>query len=260
MKVNMQQFNGYLAGLTAGDPSARREAINGLAKYSTSEWEGAAEAVEAAVAALVTTGRHRGAALPDAPSRVEAAKTLGNIGARSPAVVPELLRLLTQDADAAVQTEAARSLGKVGPEAAAASEPLRAILADTGRGEALRCEAARALARTDPQGPGTDAALSAAAKDRRGSVSVCAAEALWRATGDAERAARALVARLSDEQVRASAAQVLYRMGPQAKAAVPALLAAAKDKNRLFHESVVMALQKIDPRAAAAAGVTPPLS
>jgi HEAT repeat protein len=55
--------------------------------------------------------------------------------------------------------------------------------------------------------------------------------------------------------VRAAAAQVLYRMGPEAKAAVPALLAAAKDKDRLFHESVIMALQKIDPRAAAKAGV-----
>jgi HEAT repeat protein len=130
-----------------------------------------------------------------------------------------------------------------------------AALEDRESGEALRCEAARALARVSPQGPGTDAALRAAANDRTGSVGVCAAEALWRASGDADRAAKALVARLGDARVRAAAAQVLYRMGPQAKTAVPALLAAAKDKDRLFHESVVMALQNIDPRAAAKAGV-----
>jgi HEAT repeat protein len=122
-------------------------------------------------------------------------------------------------------------------------------------GDALRCEAARALARTDPQAPATQAALRTASSDKSGAVAICAAEALWRATGEADVAAKALVSRLSDARVRASAAQVLYRMGPQAKAAVPALLAAAKDKDRLFRESVVMALQNIDPRAAAKAGV-----
>jgi HEAT repeat protein len=61
------------------------------------------------------------------------------------------------------------------------------------------------------------------------------------------------VARLDDLRVRGAAAQVLYRMGTQGKAAVPALLAVAKDKDRLFHESVLMALQNIDPTAAAEA-------
>jgi HEAT repeat protein len=170
-------------------------------------------------------------------------------------LVPELLRLLREDADNAVRSEAARALGKIGAGAGAAGGALVAVLADRNGGDALRCEAARALARTDPQGPATVAALRAAADDRSGSVGVCAAEALWRASGDADRATRALVARLGDADVRAAAAQVLYRMGPQAKAAVPALLAAAKDRNRLFLESVAMALQNIDPSAAAKAGV-----
>jgi HEAT repeat protein len=255
MKVNMQQFNGYLAGLSDEDATARRNAVGGLAKYSDTEWEGTPEAVDTAVAALIGTGRRRAAVLPDAPSRADAARALGNIGTRSPAVVPELLRLLREDGDGAVRTEAARALGKIGAGAGAAGGALVAVLADRDGPEALRCEAARALARADPLGPGTDAALRAAANDRSGSVGVCAAEALWRASGDADGATRALVPRLGDVRVRAAAAQVLYRMGPQAKAAVPALLAAAKDKDRLFHESVVMALQKIDPRAAARAGV-----
>ena len=57
MKVNMQQFNGYLAALSNGDEAAQREAISGLAKYSDSEWEGSPEAVGTAVAALIGTRR-----------------------------------------------------------------------------------------------------------------------------------------------------------------------------------------------------------
>jgi HEAT repeat protein len=255
MKINMQQFNGHLAELSNGDPAARRSAIVGLAKYSDAEWEGSPEAVDPAVTALIGACRLRAAGAPEASARVEAARALGNIGTRSAAVVPQLLRLLRDDTDSAVRTEAARALGKIGAGAETAGGTLVAVLADRDAGDALRCEAARALARTAPLGPGTDAALRAAASDRSGSVAVCAAEALWRASGDADQAARSLVDRLRDVRVRASAAQVLYRMGPQAKTAVPALLAAAKDKDRLFHESVVMALQKIDPSAAAKAGV-----
>ena len=61
----------------------------------------------------------------------------------------------------------------------------------------------------------------------------------------------ALVARLGDLAVRHAAAQALNRIGLGAKAAVPALLIAMKSEDRLFRESVVMALRKIDPGAAA---------
>jgi HEAT repeat protein len=250
MKVNMQQFSGYLAAISDGDTADRRTGIGGLAKYSESEWDGTPEAVDAAITVLNKALRRRGTEAADAPTRTQAAKALGNIGTRSAAVVPELLRLLTEDADSAVRTEAARALGRIGVEAKAAGGALAAVLADHDGEDGLRCEAARALARVDPQGPDTDAALRKAANDRSGCVGVCAAEALWRASGDADRAARALVARLGDQRVRNAAAQALNRMGTQAKAAVPALLAVAKDNDRLFHESVVLALQNIDPRAA----------
>jgi HEAT repeat protein len=250
MKVNMQQFAGYLAGLRDGDGTARRAATSSLAKYTDAEWEGAPEAVEQAVEALLNARRQRGSASLDAPSRADAAKTLGNIGTRNKAVLPELLRYLREDADNTVRAEAARALGKIGAAAVSAGASLVDALQKKESGDALRCEAARSLARTDPQGTATRAALRTATSDRSGAVAVCAAEALWRATGEPDVAAKALVARLRDGQVRAAAAQVLYRMD-----AVPALLAAAKDKDRLFRESVVMALQNIDPRAAAKAGV-----
>lgn len=249
MKINMHEFNEYLAALANGDPGARRQAASGLAKYRDAEWEGSPDAVTAAVEALI------GVRSNDARFHVEAARALGNIGSHSPAVVPELLRLLKQDSDVLVRTEAARALGKIGEGAVAASRALAAVLADAGCGDTLRGEAAWALARVDPTSRGTAAALLAAADDRSGHVGVCAAEALWKVSGEPDRSVQALAARLADPGVRGAAVQALYRIGPKAKAAVSALLAAAKTKDRLFRESVVMALRKIDPDAADKAGV-----
>jgi HEAT repeat protein len=84
-------------------------------------------------------------------------------------------------------------------------------------------------------------------------VGVCAAEALWRVSPEAGRAILALATRLRDPEVGQAAAQALYRIGPAAKEAVPALIAAAKAKDRLFRESVLLALRKIDPQAMAKA-------
>jgi HEAT repeat protein len=254
MKINMNELNGYLSELTQGEPSARQSAVRGLAKYSAAEWEGNLDAIDAVVGALVGTGSRRSAA-PDSSYRSEVAKALGNIGTQSPSVVPELLRLLQEDADGRVRAEAVRALGKIGEGAADASRAIAAVLTRPGEEETLRADAAWALARVAPLAPGTAAALGVAAGDRSGHVGVCAAEALWRVSGEAGRAVPALAARLGDPNSRGAAVQALYRIGPKAKAAVPALLAAARDKNRLFRESVVMALRKIDPQAADKAGV-----
>jgi HEAT repeat protein len=169
--------------------------------------------------------------------------------------VPELLRILKNDSDAKVRTEAARALGKIGERAGAASRDLEIVMGDPSSGDALRGEAAWALARVGPLAPGTAAALRAAARDHSGYVAVRAAEALWKVSGEASRSALALASRLDDPAVRDAAAQALNRIGPGAKGAVQALLIAMKSKDRLFRESVVMALRKIDPVAAAKAGL-----
>jgi HEAT repeat protein len=178
---------------------------------------------------------------------------LGNIGSESPSVLPELLRLLQKDADGGVRTEAAKALGKLGEKAATASRSIAAVLGDQGCEVALRCAAAWALARVDPLAAGTAAALGVAADDRNGHVGVSAAEALWKVSHTASKPVLALAARLGDPVVQQAAAQALYRIGPGAKEAVPALLAAAKTKDRLFRETVIMALRKIDPEATAKA-------
>jgi HEAT repeat protein len=255
MKINMKEFNDHLAGLAHGDPAVRRKAISELAKYSGLGWQSNPEAVSAAVAAVVNGSPLRVAKCQDVAFRAEAAKALGNIGLESPAVVPELLRLLEKDPDAGVRTEAARALGKIGEGAAAARRAIAAVLRDPGGGDALRAAAAWALARVAPSDAGTAAALSAAANDRSGHVGVCAAEALWKVCGASSGAVLALATRLDDLAVRDAAAHALYRIGPEAKRAFPALLAAAKTKDRLFQQSVVMALRRIDSEATAKAGL-----
>ena len=253
MKINTHEFNEYLGGLSHDDPAVRRKSMGGLANYSSAEWEGTPDAITAAVAAVQSACRLRAAAVQDGAVRAEAAKVLGNIGTKSQAVLPELVRLLQKDSDGRVRTEAARALGKIGEGAASASRSIAAVLGDPHGGEALRGAAAWALARVDPLSAGTASSLDAAADDRSGHVGVCAAEALWKVSPETGRAILALAARLGDPEVGQAAAQALYRIGPAAKEAVPALIAAAKAKDRLFRESVILALRKIDPQAMARA-------
>jgi HEAT repeat protein len=253
VKINLRELNEYLGGLSHDDSAVRRKSMGGLANYSSADWQATPDAVTPAVAALLNASRLRAAAPPDGAFRAEAAKVLGNIGTQSPAVLPDLLRLLQKDPDGRVRTEAARALGKIGEGAASASRSIAAVLGDPHGGEGLRGAAAWALARIAPSSAGTASSLDAAADDRSGHVSVCAAEALWKVTPETGRAILALAARLSDPEVGQAAAQALYRIGPAAKQAVPALIAAAKAKDRVFRESVLLALRKIDPQAMAKA-------
>jgi HEAT repeat protein len=252
MKINNNEFQGLITGLANSDAAIRMKAVASLAKYSNTDWEGTPDLVAPAVGALLAPALLRKLEGGNGAFRGEVAKALGNISTRSPAVVPELLHMLQDDKDTAVRAEAARALGKIGEGGKAAAKALATILKQTGD-DRLRGEAAWALARVDPQSKTTVTALSVALKDKSGHVCVCAAEALWKLSHNPDEVVPILTARLKDLKSRHAAAQALYRIGPDAKGAVPALLTAAKDKDRLFHESIVMALKKIDPSAAAKA-------
>jgi uncharacterized sporulation protein YeaH/YhbH (DUF444 family) len=104
MKVNVQQFNQYVAEISDGDTIDRRNGTDGLAKYSEAQWDGSPEAVDTAITVLNKALRRRGTEAADVPTRTQAAKALGNIGTRSAAVVPELLRLMREDSDTEVRT------------------------------------------------------------------------------------------------------------------------------------------------------------
>lgn len=251
MKINMHELGGHLGALVASDSHIKWQGASGLAKYSTAEWEGTPDAVSDVVTALL----HPSVPAANSRFRTEAVKVLGNIGSRSNAIVPELLRLLQEDGDDGVRAEAAIALSKIGEDAGAASPALTAVLANPESGEKTRCAAARALARVAPQAPSTVAALRAALDDSNGHVVICAAEALWKTCRDTARTVPTLAALLGDSRMRVATVQALYRIGAEARAALPALLAAAKDPDRLFRELAVMALQKIDPGALAKAAI-----
>ncbi|MBY0523886.1 MAG: HEAT repeat domain-containing protein [Gemmataceae bacterium] len=252
-KINLREFNNYIERLTDPDPEVRWSSIRSLALYTCAEWEGTPDAVTATITAIVNFEGPPGSKDRNGMFRTEVAKALGNIGIHSTAVVPELLRILRDDADREVRAEAIRSLGKIGEGAKAASRALGTILKQDSE-DSLRGEAVRALARVDPSAA-TTATLRAALDDASGHVGICAAEALWQVAHEPDEVVPALIVRLKQPASRHAATQVLYRMGPAAKAAIPALLAASKDKDRMFRESVAMALKKIDPNAAAKAGI-----
>jgi HEAT repeat protein len=245
-KINMYEFNGYLAALANGDPQFRRQAASGLARYSSAEWGASSEALAAASVAF--EGMALGSAVSDKAFRAEATKVLGNIGSHVANAVPRLLQLLRHDPDVTVRTEAARALGKIGPAAERAAAALAAVLSDRDGDDVLRGAAAQALALVAPAASATATALLAGTEDESGLVAIRAAAALWAATRDV-RAVVALAARLRDPVARDGAVQALYRIGPPAKGAVSTLESVAGDKDRLFREAVVMALGKIAPVA-----------
>jgi HEAT repeat protein len=250
MKINLRELDLYLTGLADRDREVRRKALRNLAKFSTDEWSNTPDAVSVAVDSILANGLLRDSQGGDATSRLEAAKTLGNIGTCQPSVIPQLLRLLPEEDDDGVRIEVVRSLSRIGEEAGTASTALIGILREAAS-DRLRGEAARALARVAPSSVAAIAALRAALHDHAGAVSICAAEALWNVNHKAAEVVPSLSARLTDPQVRNQAVQVLYRIGTDASAAVPALLAAATDPDRLFREAVILALRKIDPKAVA---------
>ncbi len=250
MKINLNEFNGSLAAMADGDSVVRSKGVAALAKYTGNEWEGTPDIVPQAVEAL--TG-FLGSEKRNGAARAEAVKALGNIGVRSPNVVPLLLKLLQKDTDSVVRMEAIRAMGKLGEGAKPASKTLVGVL-EADSEDRLRAEAAWALARVDPATKGTATALAEALTDKSSHVAVCAAEALWKVSQDPGKVVPTLATRLKDAKVRSAAAQALCRIGPPAKGAVPALLSAAKENDRLFRESVAMALRRIDPSAAAKAG------
>ncbi len=249
MKINSRQFDDFLAGLADPTPDERWKAVRNLATYTSADWESSPEAIGPAVDAILTCARAPARDGRGSSFRVEAARVLANIGARSPACVPGLLELLQNEADPAVCQEAIRSLGKIGEGADAAARALDRLLKQSEE-DRLRGEAALALGRVAPTARATNAALRAALDDPSGWVAVCAATALWRIDREPDEVVPALARRLTDPESRDAAAQALYRIGAAARAAVPALVAAArKNGDRLFRESVLLALRKIDPQA-----------
>jgi HEAT repeat protein len=123
------------------------------------------------------------------------------------------------------------------------------------RDEFLAGQAALALSRAGANAteaiPALKEVLSA-----NNSVSVFAAEALWKLEPGNKETMRALARALrsGNRLARLSATEAVARMGAEVKEVVPSLISALKDEDETVRESAADALQKIDPNSASKAG------
>jgi HEAT repeat protein len=154
-------------------------------------------------------------------SRVRAAMSLCNVDGPKGRYIDTLVVALTHP-QGEVRQLAVLALAEVGPAANAAAPALEFVLEDEGLG-----------------------------------MRVVAAWALWK-VGAERKGMDALVAHLQNmnsASSRSLAASYLGGIGPPAKEAVPALTTALQDRNAGVRRTARVALVKIDPQAAAAAGI-----
>jgi HEAT repeat protein len=154
------------------------------------------------------------------PDRLDAARTLGKIGAGAKDAVPALIQGL-QDKDEAVARCAAESLGEVGPAARAAIPALVRMLKDTTR---PNCRPSASLA-LSCLGEATIPVWIEALKDKDAFARKEAARVVGRYGRAAQGAKGALVNTLkdTDPETRAYAAASLGRLGLTAEQATQSL-------------------------------------
>jgi HEAT repeat protein len=194
----------------------------------------------------------------DIVTRVRTAATLGEFGSRLLMLVPGLraaLRAAVLTAtDPDVRSAASQALVQIGPHA---RSPIP-VLVDNLKDQlpTIRWSSANALGEHGPEALHAVPALTAAAlhdPDRR--VRVEAAVAIWRIDRRHLRVVPVLSEALADpdEVIRWIAADCLGDIGADAQEATPALREALKlpYRTRLIRMGVAMAMERIDPAAAA---------
>lgn len=179
--------------------------------------------------------------------RVQAAYTLGEIGAKAAPATESLAKLLN-DGDSRAATEAALALAKIGPDAKAAVPALAAALkADSLNAHAI----VYALGSIGPGAVSAEPGLLEAIQSKDRSLAVLAAWALTRLHPPSQQiAARAmpiLVSGLDDPlaQSRQVAAEALGGLGPLAKDALAPLQKATSDKEPAVRDAATEAIKLI---------------
>jgi HEAT repeat protein len=118
-----------------------------------------------------------------------------------------------------------------------------------------RAKAAEAIGELGAAGKSAIPALLQALKSADGAVHPSAVTALGKIRREPETIIPLLIGYLDDKNLNDEAAEALGDFGSRAKAAVPKLVSLLKVQDKDLHVAVVIALKKIDPAAAAAAGV-----
>jgi HEAT repeat protein len=196
------------------------------------------------------------------PLRARAAETLGDVGeqllASIPAIRSALKGLVLTERDAAIRTAALMALVQIGPQTRSQVPALIDALADEVA--FVRLNAAHTLREMGPAARAAIAALTTASlRDADFRVRFESAIALWKIDRRTHGVLTTLIQGLQHEEelLRWMAADTLGEMGDEAREAVPALLALWQSQKDapLVRMSIGLALERIDPDAAARAGI-----
>jgi HEAT repeat protein len=203
---------------------------------------------------------------PDRDVRVRVLTAVGNLGAQAHRALPVLRAALKEaalkDDDESVRSYAAHALLQVGPQPASEVAGLIDSLQDNI--EVVRFHAAIALGHLGSAARSSMPVLiHTALWDENPAVRVEAAVALWKIDRNkGPLVIPALIKALADdnELICWIAADCLGQIGPEARQAFPALQEALRRpfKIALIRKGVALALQRIDPQAAAAGELLPP--
>jgi HEAT repeat protein len=201
----------------------------------------------------------------DRAFRMQAATALGNLGEHAHRALPVLRAALKEtalrDADESVRSRAVQAILQVGPQPVSEVAGLIDSLQDDV--EVVRFHAAIALGDLGRAAqPSVPALIHAALWDEDPAVRVEAAMALWKIDRKGPLVIPALIEALANnnELICWIAADYLGQIGPEARQAVPALQQVLRRpfKMALIRKGVALALERIDPQAAAAGGLLSP--
>ncbi|MHB8519989.1 MAG: HEAT repeat domain-containing protein [Limisphaerales bacterium] len=197
----------------------------------------------------------------------KAAGQLSNLGPKAKTAIPDLVAVLKEQdpTSRSAKYYAAQALGRIGSEAKACVADLVTCLKKDPSDE-VRAQAAQALGRIGQPARLAVPALIEALKSRHGFTRYFAIESIWEIAPDQVPVAMpALVNTFTNEQSfwpadRDSPSHegfllLLRKMGPSAHDAGPLLLSGLASSNVNVSKAAAQALQKIDPEAAAKAGV-----
>jgi HEAT repeat protein len=252
------------AGLAEAPPAFRRHVVPLLCR---SLQDGDPGVREMAVRALAGVGADAKTAVPALaralhdPDRMIRTYTIGvllSLGPNAKEAIPALMDAL-EDSDGMLRFTAAQAIKGMGPKAQAAVPALmRTLKRPDAAVAAMAMEALGAI------GPCAGEALpllrkASASDDSNGYlVRVLAAKTIWKITGNAKEVLpelKVILWRSRHPQARREAAHLLEEIGAAVKPAVPYLIDALDDIDDDVGKAAAAALKKIDPKAAAKAGV-----
>jgi HEAT repeat protein len=186
-------------------------------------------------------------------------KEVGLLGQVDEAVVGERHALV--DGDALVRELAVESLGEIGPKASAAVPDLIPLLAHDPSVK-VRVRAADVLARLEPSGKAIVEPLTGALGDVRPSVRQMAAQSLGTIGPAARSALPVLIDRLNtdtDDDVRSVAAEALGKVGPAADVIFPLTAAYRRERQKGENQVAGKIAEALGPLGPSAAPAIPSL-